>query len=80
MISDVGAVTGPILAGLMVDHAGGYGPAFLLTGAVPLVALALWSVARETAPVRTGEPIDKPVISSIPPTADGDATIEPPRR
>ena len=80
MISDVGAVTGPILAGLMVDHAGGYGPAFLLTGAVPLVALALWSVARETAPVRTGEPIDKPVIETVLPATDGDATVEPPGR
>ncbi|MBT0566641.1 MFS transporter [Williamsia sp. CHRR-6] len=52
MISDVGAVTGPILAGLMVDHGGGFGPAFLLTGVVPLLALALWVWARETAPAR----------------------------
>lgn len=49
MASDLGAVTGPLAAGA-VATAFGYGPAFLLTGAVVAVALVLWLLARETNP------------------------------
>lgn len=53
MTSDIGAVSGPVVAGYVAQNAG-FGPAFLLTGVVPLVALGFWFVARETAPVRSG--------------------------
>ena len=53
MTSDIGAVSGPVVAGYVAQSAG-FGPAFLLTGVVPLVALGFWSVARETAPARSG--------------------------
>ncbi|MFT4085751.1 MAG: MFS transporter [Gordonia sp. (in: high G+C Gram-positive bacteria)] len=49
MSSDLGAVSGPILAGWCAA-AFGFGPAFLLTGCVLLLALALWSFAPETNP------------------------------
>lgn len=55
MTSDIGAVSGPVVAGYVAQSAG-FGPAFLVTGVVPLVALAFWSVARETAPARSGAP------------------------
>jgi MFS family permease len=61
MTSDIGAVTGPVVAGYIAQGPG-FGVAFLVTAAVPLVALAFWSIARETAPVRVGSP---------PPTPDG---------
>ncbi len=80
MTSDVGAVTGPILAGLMVDHAGGYGPAFLLTGAVPLVALVLWMGAEETAPARTAGSAGTSGDEAKSQGPDGDASAQAPRR
>ncbi|GAA2051913.1 MFS transporter [Williamsia deligens] len=53
MTSDIGAVSGPVVAGFIAQSAG-FGPAFLLTGVVPLVALVFWVFARETAPARSG--------------------------
>lgn len=52
MTSDIGAVSGPIVAGYVAQNAG-FGPAFLLTGVVPLIALGFWWRARETAPARS---------------------------
>lgn len=49
MASDLGAVIGPLAAGA-VATAFGYGPAFLLTGLVVVVAFAMWLPARETNP------------------------------
>lgn len=49
MASDLGAVVGPLAAGA-VATVFGYGPAFLLTGLVVVVALVLWLPARETNP------------------------------
>ncbi|GAA4739070.1 MFS transporter [Gordonia alkaliphila] len=49
MASDLGAVIGPLAAGA-VATAFGYGPAFLLTGLVVVVAFVLWLPARETNP------------------------------
>ena len=48
MASDVGAVSGPIITGLVADVFG-YGVAFVVTGGVVLLALAMWSGAREPA-------------------------------
>ncbi|MGZ8179096.1 MFS transporter [Williamsia sp. SKLECPSW1] len=52
MTSDIGAVTGPVIAGFVAQTAG-FGPAFLLTGLVSLVSLGFWVLARETAPARS---------------------------
>ncbi|MFT4127553.1 MAG: MFS transporter [Gordonia sp. (in: high G+C Gram-positive bacteria)] len=54
MSSDLGAVTGPVIVGFVADRAG-FGPAFVLTGAVAVLALILWVFARETAPTRQPE-------------------------
>ncbi|MFT3715909.1 MAG: MFS transporter [Gordonia sp. (in: high G+C Gram-positive bacteria)] len=47
MSSDLGAVTGPLAAGA-VATAWGFGPAFVLTGAVCGVAFVAWLFARDT--------------------------------
>ncbi len=47
MAQDAGAIAGPILAGLLVDH-GSYPLAFVVTGAVTLLAMVPWLAARET--------------------------------
>jgi MFS family permease len=49
MTMDVGAVLGPILAGLLVDRAS-FAAAFGLTGALSLAAALVWLTARETLP------------------------------
>lgn len=53
MSSDLGAVSGPIVVGFVADKAG-FGPAFVLTGAVTAVAFVLWLLAAETAPAVVG--------------------------
>jgi MFS family permease len=52
MASDCGAIVGPVIAGVLVDH-GSYGLAFGVTGALTVVAALPWLRARETlgAPV-----------------------------
>ena len=47
MTSDVGAILGPVLVGLLADRMG-YSWAFAATGAVLLVAALGWVAARET--------------------------------
>ncbi|WP_371745990.1 MFS transporter [Arthrobacter oryzae] len=47
MMSDAGAIVGPVLAGLLADRLG-YGWAFGVTGGVLIVAAAAWLFARET--------------------------------
>ncbi|GAB37146.1 MFS transporter [Gordonia otitidis] len=54
MSSDLGAVTGPIVVGFVAGSVG-FGPAFVLTGAVAAVAFVAWLFARETAPEVVGE-------------------------
>jgi DHA1 family multidrug resistance protein-like MFS transporter len=46
MTADIGAIAGPILAGLLADRLG-YGWAFGVTGAVLVLAAVSWSVTRE---------------------------------
>ncbi|MEH0109130.1 MFS transporter [Tersicoccus sp. MR15.9] len=55
MASDTGTIIGPLLAGLMVDTLS-YGWAFAVTGAVCLVAMVPWLLARETLPATTKDP------------------------
>jgi MFS family permease len=47
MTSDLGAIIGPIVAGVLVDR-GSFGLAFAVTGAITLVAAVPWLRARET--------------------------------
>lgn len=49
MVSDVGAIIGPILAGLLVEHLS-YRAAFAFTGIILLLALLPWLRAQETLP------------------------------
>lgn len=52
MAADIGAITGPILAGLLADQVS-YSAAFALTGALSLAAALVWLRAPETSPTRT---------------------------
>lgn len=49
MALDGGAILGPILAGVIVDHFS-YAWAFALTGALAILAAAYWLTGRETRP------------------------------
>jgi MFS family permease len=53
MLSDVGSIVGPLVAGLAVDTMS-YPAAFAVTGAVAVVALLTWIAAPETLPARAG--------------------------
>ena len=56
MSADLGAISGPLLAGLVVDTAG-YGWAFVVTGAVILLgAIAWWRAPETNLPVVPGGP------------------------
>lgn len=52
MSSDLGAIVGPIVAGVIIDRllVGSYEAAFLVTGVLAFVAAAVWVVSRETLP------------------------------
>jgi MFS family permease len=47
MASDVGAIVGPVAAGVLADRLG-YGWAFGVTGGVMLLAAGAWLGTRET--------------------------------
>lgn len=49
MAADLGAIVGPPLAGLLAESAG-FSTAFVVTGAVTLLALVFWLRAPETLP------------------------------
>ncbi len=51
MASDTGAIVGPVLAGALAELVG-YGPAFLVTGGVLVIAWLFWLRAPETLPPR----------------------------
>ncbi|HEY7593327.1 MAG TPA: MFS transporter [Actinophytocola sp.] len=54
MAADIGAVIGPIAAGVLADHLS-YAAAFAMTGVLALVAALVWLPAPETLPGRTGK-------------------------
>ncbi|EGD54737.1 MFS transporter [Gordonia neofelifaecis] len=60
MASDLGAVSGPIVTGVIADTVG-FGPAFLVTGGVVVLALVMWLVVpREittSSATRSADPI-----------------------
>ncbi|MWD30512.1 MFS transporter, partial [Aquicoccus sp. SCR17] len=77
MSADLGAISGPLLAGLVVDTAG-YGWAFALTGGVILLgALAWWRAPETNLPIvpggpRTGSlPLVRPEDARVTPREDG---------
>ncbi|MEV1295634.1 MFS transporter [Pseudonocardia sp. NPDC049635] len=51
MSADLGAITGPLVAGALAEGVG-YGPAFAVTGVLSLVAALVWWRAPETLPDR----------------------------
>lgn len=58
MVQDVGAILGPILAGVIADRVG-YPAAFAVTGALVMAAAVPWFSTRETlerATLRPGIP------------------------
>ena len=52
MSSDLGAIFGPIVAGVIIDRlfVGSYDLAFVVTGALAVVSAAVWIGSRETLP------------------------------
>lgn len=54
MAADIGAILGPIATGLLVDRLS-YPAAFALTGAVSLLAVAVWLRAPETMPSKDAQ-------------------------
>ncbi|WP_258802482.1 MFS transporter [Pseudarthrobacter sp. NS4] len=57
MTSDVGAIVGPVLAGILADRLG-FGWAFGVTGGVMVVAACAWLATRET--LQSARPQDLP--------------------
>lgn len=51
MTSDIGAILGPVLAGVLADRLG-YGWAFAVTGGVLVLAAAAWTVTPEPLKIR----------------------------
>ncbi|CAL9624999.1 Multidrug resistance protein MdtG [Actinosynnema sp. ALI-1.44] len=62
MVGDCGAIIGPLLAGLLVDHVS-YSAAFTLTGATMIVALVFWLFAPETLPREPSEHVAEVVAN-----------------
>jgi MFS family permease len=54
MVTDLGAIIGPMAAGLLADSFG-FGASFAITGASLLLALGFWFVAPETLPTHEEE-------------------------
>ncbi|MGV9857562.1 MFS transporter [Gordonia sp. NPDC003425] len=67
MSSDLGAITGPLVAGFVAQRAG-FGPAFVLSAVVAGIALLFWLFAHETAPEVVGA---QAKLTAPPPTPDG---------
>lgn len=49
MAQDLGAITGPIVVGLLAEN-WGFSTGFILCGAISLLAVVMWIVGKETAP------------------------------
>jgi MFS family permease len=71
MASDLGAISGPLIAGMVVDSAG-FGWAFLLTGGVLAAGALSWAFAPETnLPAVPGGPRTGAVPTVSPPPPPG---------
>ncbi|WP_311202663.1 MFS transporter [Actinophytocola gossypii] len=64
MSADIGAVLGPIVAGLLADQLS-YGVAFAVTGALCLVAALVWLPAPETLPKAESSADDETVSVAV---------------
>jgi MFS family permease len=60
MAADIGAILGPITAGLLADHLS-YPAAFVLTGAISLLAAVAWLRSPETLPPDAAQPMLTPI-------------------
>lgn len=84
MSADIGAVIGPIAAGLLADGLS-YGAAFAMTGTLALLAALVWLPAPETLPARatpTAHPTPDEALATeavSPPAAREQAPESPPR-
>lgn len=72
MVTDTGAIVGPILAGMLADRMS-YGVAFAVTGGIVLAALVAWLPGRETMPRET------PPDGDGKPDGDGEPDRDPRR-
>lgn len=60
MTADIGAILGPIAAGLLVDQLS-YPAAFTLTGSISLLAALVWLRTPETLPPKGTQPAPTPI-------------------
>ena len=60
MAADIGAILGPITAGLLADQLS-YSAAFVLTGAISLLAAVAWLRSPETLPPDATQPMLTPI-------------------
>jgi MFS family permease len=60
MAADIGAILGPITAGLLADQLS-YSAAFLLTGSISLLAAVAWLRSPETLPPEAAQPMLTPI-------------------
>jgi MFS family permease len=83
MSADIGAVVGPITAGLLADGLS-YTAAFATTGALALVAALVWLPAPETLPRRAGETAhptpEEALAAEVSPAASREPAPESPPR
>lgn len=70
MAADLGAIIGPIVAGALAELIG-FGPSFVLTGAISLLALAFWAGAPETLPRPSDDDPSEDVTESTGPAHRG---------
>ncbi|MDQ4102356.1 MAG: MFS transporter, partial [Actinomycetota bacterium] len=60
MAADIGAILGPIAAGLLADQIS-FSAAFALTGSMSLLAAAVWLRSPETLPPKDAPPVPVPI-------------------
>jgi MFS family permease len=60
MTADIGAILGPITAGLLADQLS-YSAAFVLTGSISLLAAVAWLRSPETLPPDAAQPMPTPI-------------------
>jgi MFS family permease len=83
MSADIGAVIGPVTAGLMADHLS-YSAAFAMTGVLALLAALVWLPAPETLPGRTPDTAhptpEEALATEVSPADPREPAAESPRR
>ncbi|WP_051385985.1 MFS transporter [Actinokineospora inagensis] len=78
MVADVGAILGPVVAGLLADRLS-FGWAFLIGGVLAVAAAVAWLPARETSPrlARTPRSAQTPLSPQCHGAPDGPLSGEP---